>query len=119
MLIDVLIEGKTVSVLFIPPAVIEEEITVIVLLLVVVKVQINGGLTGERKAQSRQSLIPFIVPVASTGGIIIIEVTHSEKASVIKEEKVLGYPNQIIDTIPVGTVVGDAVVKVFILKTIL
>jgi hypothetical protein len=99
--------------------VVEEEIIVIIFLLVVVKVHVDSGLIKEGNAQSRQCLIPVVVPVASTGGIVVIKITYPEKTSVVKEKDILGYTNQIIDAVPFGGMVDDVVVKIFILKSVL
>lgn len=119
ILIDVSVNGEIVCVLFIPPAVIEEEIVIIIFLLVVLQVCVDDGLTQKGKAQACQDFIPVIVPVAPIGGIIVIEVTHPEEPPVIKEEKILCYSHQIIDSIPVGGMMKIVVVKILILEPVL
>ena len=118
MLIDIPVDGEIIGILFIPPAVIEDKITVIVFLLVVLEIRINGGFAEEGKTQSGQNCIAIIIPVAPIGGIVVVEVTYSEEASIFKEEKILSYTKQVIDAIPVGSVVDNTVVKVLILKSI-
>ena len=86
MLIDIPVDGEIVGILFIPPAVIEDKITVIVFLLVVLEICIDGCRAEEGKTQSGQDFIPIIIPVAPIGGIVVVELTYSEEASIFKEK---------------------------------